>query len=204
VGHNVQSQAGVSLSDVYDVRGGQAPIERLITAEVPAVHEMAATIQSERFSQFIRRDSFAIAQSSNFGLLITGLPAGVSRVLGINVFTDDATRLSHVTSSIQDTGGGATARGMPFWQWDQTNSQTARFLDEGANVNATVLVPTTALQYFPSLITGPDQPQSVPDIALRGATNAFGAGTVTVTFTVLIAFAAVGGISSRGLPIPSW
>lgn len=205
MGHNVQSQAGETVTDVYDVRGGQAPIERIITADVQATHDMATTIASERFSMFIRRTPVAaVNQSSNINVTMTDLPAGVARILNVWVEVDDASRLDHLALSIQTS---APQRGMPFWIWDGTNADTVRMfgtVTDGVINNATLLRQAFTHTRLPLLLTHGDQPQAVPDIFMGGVSTAFGAGTVEVTLGVLLAFSAIGGISSRGLPIPSW
>lgn len=204
MGHNVQSQAGVSLSEVYDVKGTQAPIERLEVSEVAGVHELGATIQSERFSGTVRRfQTGALGQSVDFDNSISDLPAGVSRIVGLVVLVDTAARTDFVMVSVRDPGSG---REVPIFVWESSIDPTKdiRISDQGAatvntkclwlDSNATVL----------SMLVGSDQPQVMEDIQFRGHTSAFGAGTVKYTLLVYIAFAAIGGISSRGLPVPSW
>jgi len=204
VGHNVQSQAGVSLADVYDIKGSQAPIERLLTTEVPVVHEMGATIQSERFSTFIRRSSTGdLGQSTAWDIEIVDLPAGVTRILGLSVIADVRTRTNIASVLIRDpiAGGG---RELPIWVWDNVLDafKDVRIEQEGTVGDELALVSTEPL--IQTLLVGPDQPQSVGEIAFRGITSAFGAGTVEHVLLLHIALAAIGGISSRGLPVPSW
>ena len=205
MGHNVQSQAGVSLSDVYDVKGGQSPIERLFTTEVPAMHEMGGTIQSERFSSFIRRSATgALAQNTNFDVVLNDLPAGVSRILGLAVITDVAGRAAFVQVSVRDpvAGGG---REVPIFAYDEDvdDAHDIRIDLEGTPTNTLILVPHFRMPTL-SMVIGPDQPQSTPDVAFRGRTGGFGAGTVEFILLLHLAFSAIGGVSSRGLPVPSW
>jgi len=203
VGHNVQSKAGETLTDVYDVRGGQAPIERIITADVQATHDMASTIFSERFSMFTRRSAVEVVQASdNINITITGLPSGNMRLLAIWVLTDDPSRLSHISVS-----AGNANRGSPIWAWDGTNSKTVRFtgpVTDGAVANVILLQPDPAWTQLPFIMAGEAQPQSVENLFLGGESNAFGAGDVDITFGAMLAFSDISGISSRGLPIPSW
>lgn len=201
MGHDVQSQAGVSLSDVYDIKGGQAPIERLLTTEVPVVHEMGTTIQAERFSSTIRRRATGdIGQNTNFDSVIDDLPSGITRILGLAVLVD-ALRISVLTVSQRDVAGG---REIPIFVWASGNATSGvRLVQEGAPpANTNLLIPALASPI--SMIVGTDQPQSVDALAIRGTTTGFGAGTVEAVLLVHIAFAAIGGISSRGLPVPSW
>lgn len=201
MGHNVQSKAGDSLTDVYDVRGGQAPVERILTSDVQAVHELGATIASERFSMFTRRSEVTgILQSLAFELILDDLPAGTSRILGITVTTSVAARVASCNVSVE-----SSQRSLPIWVWDGTNDTGAqRILEGGVVVNQILLVPTPGLTQIPTLLTGSKQPQHVENVALRGVSTAFGAGTLEMGISVLLAFSAIGGISSRGLPIPGW
>lgn len=198
--HKVQSRAGVTIADVYDVKGSQAPIERLDVEEIKGVHELGATILSERFSQAIRRIAVEdIAQSTNFTGQISDLPAGLSRILGIQVFTDDATRLAHAAVNLGDA-----VREFPLFVWAGAGADVIRILENGSVANLSFLRPDPEYTATPSIMAGADQPQSMPNLTLRGTTTAFGAGTVDVTMLAILAFAAIGGISSRGLPVPSW
>lgn len=200
MGHNVQSQAGVSVGDVYDVRGSQAPIERILTKDVQGTHDMASTVFSERVSGFVRNIVITgVLQSANFDLVIADLPAGVSRIVGVVVNTDNSARLANVAVSVE---GGT--RGMPIWVWNGNASTTVRFLD-GTVIDAELLPTIAAFNaWMHQMVIGDDQPQQMNRIALRGSTTAFGAGTVDITALISIEFAAIGGISARGLPIPSW
>lgn len=203
MGHNVQSQAGESITDVYDVRGGQAPIERILTSEVQATHDMAGTIFSERFSMFVRNRTFVTAQSLDFVSIIDDLPLGFSRVLGVVVGSLDplATSFVRCAVSIEDP---VSSRGMPFWVWKATDSIAVRMLVESSEQELNVMIPEPGLTQMPQIVCGNDQPQNTPNIAIRGSTAAFGAGTVRIQLQLLMAFADIGGISSRGLPVPSW
>jgi len=206
VGHNVQAQAGVSLSDIYDVRGGQAPIERILTTEVPAVHEMGGTIFSERISGEIRRRTTGdLAQNISIGEVINDLPAGPFMIHGVQVLTDNAARLTRVAVTVRDPLPVGGEREFPIWVWDGSNSIDVRIVDNGAaTAIIPLLQPQPAFNTLPQLALGSDQPQAIPEIAMRGTTSGFGAGTVEIILLVRISFAAIGGISSQGLPIPSW
>ena len=201
--HKVQAQAGGSLSDIYDVKGGQAPIDRLVTSEVQLIHEMGRTIQSERFSSTIRRrEATGILQSANFDEVLSDLPAGVTRILGLVVLSSGVSQLAVVTVSLRDPLSG---RELPIFAWEAGDiNKTVRVDEDGGGVSNIGMALADDFHHPVSLIVGPDQPQRVPDIALRGTTTAFGAGTVDIILLLHLAFAAIGGISSRGLPIPSW
>jgi len=201
----VLSQAGISLADTYDVEGSIAGIETLESRDVSLVHEMGATILSERLSGTIRRVSTAaLAQNTAFDSFFTDLPAGISRILGITVFSDVAARVGQLSVMARDPTSG---REQPLWVWQSTNDLefNVRMSDNGAAAaNHSFYRPIHPIRALPSLIIGGGQPQRVSDVAFRGLTNAFGAGTVTVVLIMYIALMQVGGISSRGLPVPGW
>ena len=201
----ILSQAGISLADVYDVEGSIAGIEQLRSEEVQLVHEMGATIFSERVSGAIRRATTGdINQSTTWDIVLTDLPAGVSRILGVSVFADVGSRVNDAAVSLRDPTGG---REIPVFLWDSTQGVlvVARMRDDGAAAATfNVLASTLNIGAVPSMLIGEGQPQRVNEIAFRGGTNAFGAGTVEVIMLVYLALAQVGGISSRGLPVPGW
>lgn len=201
MGHKVQAQAGVTLADTYDTKGNQTPIELLEVASIAGVHEMGATIQSERFSTTIRRaEAPDTVQSADFKKIVDDLPSGVTRILGVTVVSEDPSELFHVVVSVRDP---ISFREHPIWAWETGDETTTVRIDDGGGiVSIELLLPTYNL--VPQFLTGRDQPQNVPDIAFRGTTTAFGAGTTAPLLLMYIALAAIGGISSRGLPIPSW
>lgn len=205
MGHEVQSQAGVSIADVYDVKGSQAPVERLDISEIKGVHEMGQTVFSERFSTTVRRLSAgAIGQSTAWDTVFSDLPAGVSRVLGIAVTSGGVNgRIARTNLMASDP---AALREFPLFVWDTANDieTTVQMVDGGAPTGVGMLIPVNAYPLQLSIITGADQPQRVPNITFRGVTAAFGAGTVTPVAWIYLGFSAIGGISSRGLPFPSW
>jgi len=199
----ILSQSGISLADAYDVQGSIAGVERLDSEEVKTVHEMGGTMFSERFQGALRRrETGDIAQNTNWAQLITDLPAGPSRVFAVAVFAE-SDDVSHAVVSIRDP---VSEREVPIWQWN-TGVDTANlslWQDSGAAVAAIFYLRPLVLMGIPSFIIGGDQRVPVPDIAFRGRTTAFGAGTVNVILTLYIGHTHVGGLSSFGLPIPSW
>jgi len=200
----ILSRSGDSLADVYDVVGSVAGIEELRSEEVTLVHEMGQTLFSERLSGFIRRSTTgAITQSTFVDEVLTDLPNGITKVVGVQVFADDASRVDRMAVMLRSAVDGDE---IPLWVWDGANNVTVRFSDNGAAVAThEVLVPSVITQ-LPSLLIGRHQPQRVDEISLRGQATAFGAGNVTITMLVYIAFThlATFGLSSRGLPVPSW
>ena len=203
----IQSQAGNSLADVYDVEGSIAGIDNLATRELPIVHEMGATIWSERFSTAIRRETpGAISQSSSFNLVISDLPANVFRIFAISVFSGTAGRIQFASVATRDPVNG---REIPIWAWQSANDveMAVRFSDDGGAVaTQRFLIPAPGAVTLPHMMAGVGQPQNVRDLAFRGFTEAFGAGDITPVILVHVGFVQVLGLglSSRGLPVPSW
>lgn len=201
----ILGQAGISLPDTYDVEGSEAQLEELVTKETQTVHDMASTIFSERVSGSIRRRATgALAQNITFEQLITGLPNTPFRILGLAVVASATARLASVVVSARDPVLG---REVPLWIWSNAagTEVAVRWEDDGAPAtNEFYLQPTVYNGLIPSMQFGSDQPGSIPDIAFRGITSGFGAGTVDTKLVLLIAFSEVAGISSFGLPIPGW
>ena len=202
----ILAQAGNSLADIYDVEGSIAGIDQLETRELPIVHEMGGTVFSERFSGNIRRAATAaLAQNTAFDVVLQDFGATVQRVLAVSVFTDTvAGRVDNAMVAVRDPGDD---REVPIWHWDTAVDAdlAIRIVDDGAAAQARIFLrPVTLLGGLPNILTGVDQPRSVQEIAFRGLTSGFGAGTVTLFLVLHVCFSQVGGLSSRGLPIPSW
>jgi len=201
----VQAQAGDSLADVYDVQGSIAGIDHLVTHDLPIVHEMGGTVFSERVAGGITRaQTGAITQTQAFGDVITGFAPGMTRILGVSVFVDTAARMGDLVVSIRS---GPEGREVPIWAWDSTVDveMAVRLVDDGAAAaNFTLLRPVTLLENLPSMLFGADQRRVIDEIAIRGNTLTFGAGDVEATVLITTAFASLEGVSSRGLPLPSW
>jgi len=202
----VQAQAGNSLADVYSVRGSIAGIEELLTRELPISHEMGGTVFSERVTgSILRATSGAIAQNVEFDVILAA-PAGISRVLGVSVFTDNFGRVQNAAVLLRDN---VAEREIPLWGWDTNEEALAiRMQDNGAAVGVLDQLVTSLMPpNVPSLLIGDGQLGNlINQIAFRGDSNGFGAGLVTVTALVYLAHTDVvgAGISSRGLPLPSW
>ena len=200
----ILSQSGNSLADTYDVEGSIAGIDELETHELGIIHEMGATIASERLSGNLRRGTTgAINASDTWDVLLTDLPAVPTRILGCVVMTDDASRVARAMVAIRDQPNG---REIPIFAWDDNEADLAlRIQDNGGAVGILALLQNAlSIGTLPNMLIGTDQPQPIDAIAFRGVASAFGAGDVTITFLLYIAFTQVGGISSRGLPVFSW
>ena len=203
----ILSQSGVSLADIYDVEGSIAGIDTLDTRSLPIVHEIGASVWSERASGAIRRTSTgALAQNTTWDLQLDNLPASINRILGVFVFTDNAARIQNAQVSV-----GSGGREQPLWFWD-VNEQNIelRLQDDGGAVAVVFGLCSDrnmGAGTLPSMAFGSVQPQPIDDIIFRGDTAGFGAGAVTVTALIYIGFSEVGrafGVSSYGLPVPSW
>jgi len=203
----ILSKSGDSLADVYDVVGSIAGIDELISEDVNLVHEMGATIFSERLGgRIVRVTTGAIAASVTFNQTfdVSNDVPGSSRVLGVQVVTDDESRISRVQLSItsppqiDDTD-------LPIAAWQVADPTVrANILVSGTVAAFDILVPTSHMANIPSLIIGNESDAPIDLLSLRGLTQGFGAGTVTITALVYMAFSQPGGLSNRGLPLPSW
>jgi len=201
----ILSKSGDSLADVYDVEGSIAGIDQLESREVNLVHEMGGSIFSERVSGALRRaTSGAIAQSTDFEILLNDLPIVPSRIHGAIIFSDAAARIESANIALRHPSDD---REIPFVVWDSGEQfMIARFQDNGAAV-ATHEVLVTSLNLLsapPSMAYGSGQPGPTDEIVFRGRSTAFGAGTVIITAVIYLGHAQVAGLSSRGLPFPGW
>jgi len=98
-------------------------------------------------------------------------------------------------------------REIPIWTFDNNVDQEVviRVQENGAAVGNTNMCRALNVQDFvPITLLGRDQRINAPDIAFRGSTLGFGAGTVTVIALIYIEFANLEGVSSFGVPLPGW
>jgi len=198
----ILSQSGNSLADIYDVEGSIAGIEELETRELPIVHEMAATIFSERYSgSIIRVPSTDLDQNETFDIVTVDVGAeSFSRILGIQVIADTASRLSTVSVSVREPG---SSREIPIWAWDLNEAAiNFRIADEAAAAAVELLVGQQVAS--PSMLVGNRQSNPIDEIAFRGLSTGFGAGTVEAILLLYIGFAQDPALGSRGLPMPGW
>ena len=200
----ILSQGGRSLADMYQAEGSIAGIDNLETRDLPIVHEMGATLFSERFRSTARQvRSGNLAQSTNIELEINNMPAAITRLVGIAVITDMVGRVSFVQVSLFDP---ITDQDFPIWAWDSTGiARTIRLRDNGATAVVNTLTAEPGNIFLPCFTGGEDQgalPQH--QIRVRGATTAFGAGTVFVNVHLEVAFTFTGGVSAFGARVPSW
>ena len=201
----ILSQSGDSLADIYDVEGSIAGIEHLETHDLPIVHELGATVFAERFSAFVFvQNSGNVAQNTAINLVASGGLDGINRVLGVSVITDDASRLANMALMVR--AEEADDREFPIWVWDGANNLPIRMDDQSSGVTAfEILTGSAPHTMLPSFVGGDVRsPQFARSFALRGITTGFGAGTVFVHGIYYLARARQAGLSSRGLPMPSW
>ena len=199
----VLSRSGASLADVYDVEGSIAGIEQLETGELPIVHEMGGTVFSERLSANIRRNqAVALLQNVSFDITFVDFAEGISRILGVTVLASVVARVGRCQLSLRDPISG---REIPFFIWDSLNNSESliRIVENGGAAASQLAL--IGLFQTPNLQVGTGQPLRVgTEIVMRGNTLGFGAGAVTITGLVYIAFSQITGISSIGLPVPAW
>ena len=205
----VLGKAGVSLADVYDVEGSVSGVADLRSEEVQTVHEMGATIFSERLNAAITIiTTGAIAQNIDFGVGLAQ-PLTVRRIVALVVIASTAGRTARAQVSI--TGGEAGSQTeCPLFSWESgTGTDLERELRievDGVAAAHHQLVPgPSSIVSVPSFVVGSQGPiVDQSRVIMRGRTGAFGAGTVVVRCVLYQAFSEVEGISSFGLPVPSW
>jgi len=209
MGSKILSKSGESLADVYDVEGSVAGLERLESEDVHVVHEMGGAIFSERAgARVIQLQSGAIAQNIQFNVNLT-LGLNAVRILHYAMIADVTARTQALILSLSDVVGGVISTDCPFFAWVNGTAgdldKPIRWMQNGVVLNVRYFDTNSNLRAMPTMAMGEQQaPNVVNQLTLRGQTSGFGAGTVSYTAVVLIAFAEVGGLSSKGLPIPSW
>lgn len=206
----ILSKSGDSLADVYDVEGSIAGIDNLESANVNLVHEMGATIFSERAGgRIISIETGAIVQSVNFNQefdVSVDVP-GFSRVLGVTVISNDPSRVEQAQVSITSPTGPTTSAetDLPIWAWDEGEPNIGvSILVNGATFTSSKLLVPAQPFAIPNLMLGNDSRAPINLLNFRGRSTGFGAGTVTVTALIYMVFAEPGALSNRGLPLPSW
>ena len=197
----ILSQAGISLADMYDVEGSIAGIDDLETRELGIVHEVGATVFSERFRTTFRRFvSAATAQNQNINNLFSNMPEGVSRILGVQVFADDGTRIANCSVSLRNP---VSLQDIPIWIFDVGNIDPVRFLDNNIDTTIDLLHPVVGAS-LPNFVTLGQAEDEMQQIDIRADTTGFGAGTVVLTALITLGFTFTGGVSAFGARVPSW
>ena len=200
----ILSKSGDSLADNYDVAGSVAGIDQLNSEDVNLVHEMGGQLVSERMgARVLVIPSGLIAQSTAFITnFFTG--NGITRILAIQVVTNGIGGLANLAVSVT-TPVGVTSTDVPLFGWDSTGGLAVaiQVLINNTLATLSMLTPEAAIQ-VPQIMMGQNQAEPVSTLTMRGLTNAFGGGTIETTALIYTASPNVGGLSSRGLPMPSW
>jgi len=199
----ILSRDGQSLADIYDVEGSIAGIDQLVTSDLPIVHEMGATVLSERFTTRIFRITTGdILQTITWAIELTTLPETPCRLLGVQVLADNGSRVSRAAVLATDP---TVNQDIPLWVWDATVLETVTGEFSGSAATFNYLVPREGV-IVPSFVGGNEQQDNmVSNVKFVGLSTTFGAGTVEVVALLYLAFPRRDiNISSKGLPIPSW
>ncbi len=203
----ILGQAGTSLADLYDVEGSIAGVERLDSEDVHITHEMGGTILSERLvAQNFQANTGALAASVAWNINVSIL-GGHSRILGVQVISNQTDRVANAQLSVTTPPGGGSDD-MPIFYWDQgADIEVPIRIMQNAVVGTARVLKPTMVPLLPMLLIGNEGPDGGNEgsfvISFRGSTNAFGAGTVVVTF-IVYSVQPRRGLSAKGLPLPSW
>jgi len=203
----ILSKSGDSLADAYNVVGSIAGIDDLVSREVSLVHEMGNVMFSERYVTTFRRMATGdMLQDIDFDLVITNLPGAPTRLLGLGVISDAGTRILRACASVRDHLAGNE---IPIWAYDGSNFTPVDLVSTGDATGSTTFdllhgIPAGPIS-VPTMMGGSLQGAGMVDsFAFRGRTTSFGAGTVFITLLLYFGFAFQEGLSSRGVPFPSW
>lgn len=205
----VLGDGGRSLADAYDVEGSIVGVDELDVRTIRGFHEMGSTMFSERLRATVRLiSSGAIAASTNWDIILQGVEVTPStRIAAVAVIVGTTARVSHCNVSLHNVGNG---RDLPLFLWDTVVDGEVFWraqIDGGAVANNLLLLPTVNIPAIPSMMVRARGVQSgITEIAFRGRTTAFGAGTVTSTALFSTYHLEDRGTvpSNEGLPIPSW
>lgn len=207
----ILGRSGESLADSYDVEGSIVKYGELDTETVQAVHEIGAVQFSERLVGMIIEGSSTVSASGNFQASLGGAIANVPmvRIIALQVLVDTAGRIAHAAVNLRGdirpaAGGPSVAQSIPVWVFDGTNTDTVRCMSDDTLADQNSLRPLSNYTQLPTALIGPTQQIAVDRVHCNGSASAFGAGTVTVTVRAYILFSESQGLSSRGVPIPSW
>lgn len=204
----ILSKAGQSLADMYQVAGSIVGVDELETRELGIMHELGATVFSERFTTTIlKARSAPTAQNTNIDMSFDGQSGtSMARVLGVAVFCNIAAQMATFQVSVHREPGVGTNvdQDYPVWIWGGDSFPTRISLD-GTLVQRDVLLGAPGQVHLPNFLEGSKQGTNpVLDLRMRGRTAGFGAGTETIWVLIYLAFTVSGGISDFGARIPSW
>ncbi len=212
-----QAAGGSSLAQIYDTVGTVLQSSAEIRGdEITLNHEMGQLLFAEGFRATVRRiEAVNIAQNSSFNAVLENLPGTPFRLNNFVVFSDDVTAaadLDHCTLSLRDL---EQTREVPVFQWETADGiAVSRFnADAALGIgNFTILsLNARSIQTMATInqgrISDPSGQVGISELALRGRTGAFGAGTRNIKCNIALIFSLSptgGSIRSRGLALPSW
>jgi len=199
----ILTKSGASLADVYDVEGSVAGIEELNSESVFLTHEMGATILSERLvSETTIFQTGDLLQTVDFEVF-EPQPLVHSKIVALTVMTNQASRIGTICVGFTDSVVGLNTN--PIYSFETGKgsdfTRVIRTRVDGNLVDIGELVPSNPA-IVPVFQCG--AAVDVQRLAAIGKTLTFGAGTIQLTIMVTRVFPRLGGVSSRGLPVPSW
>jgi len=203
----ILTSSGSSLADVYDVEGSIAGVGQLDSEEVKTVHEMGATIQSERYSQRIIELASEDTASSSWDVSF-GLGRNVTRILWWQILGTFAAQTEDLQLSLTTASpAGVLLDDMPLLSWVLAAGDDATkaidVLDSGVAVTQFLFVTRDQIGH-PVLAAGGNQVgPAMNQLTFRGNTSAFGGGTAIHRALICVG-SAEPNVRSRGLPLPSW
>lgn len=200
----ILTRAGQSLADQYDTLGSNVAVEELVTSDVVLFHEMGNTLLSERMEQqLLQISADTVAQSTNFSTVHASVPDTPTRLLSVAMIATAGARVLRAALMVQDAD---TGREIPIFAYDSTADVETpiQWSDNGGALNTAYLLQGSNPMLQQLLVRIGDI-HTMPSLILRGRTEGFGAGTVTLRCLMLVARPSGGPQGATvGLPIPSW
>lgn len=193
------------LAVILEAEGGSIDVTELLDREgIHLTYDVSSLVRAATYVVATRTfDQSGITQGSDFSSDIVGLPP-LFQVLGINVATDDSSRLSNVLVNAQlDRAVSSGAQSDPLWRWDAAdptwtinNSQGADFKIGVLGIGNEVLEPPVRQRYLEQrsvMIGWPFAPlatnrRGLTALRISGQSAAFGAGTVKIAVQLVLGF----------------
>jgi len=204
----IQSQAGTSLADTYDIEGSIAGIENLESRDVSLVDEMGGRVFSERLLSFnLNTTTGNLSQNVTWAVTIGGFPDSPNRIINPGVIIEATGNVAHCSIAIRNTD---TGNEVPIFVWDDAvdAERVITWSNAGAGALARLYL-VNAMPAMPALNTRFGNAEIMGDLIFRGLMSAFGGGTVEAIAVLHFMRANRGNPqpgepSSHGLPLPSW
>lgn len=202
----IQGRAGHSMAACYDLRGSIAGLEEMDLATTVPVLEIDGRVFAERLQGAIRRLEIAdIVASEVFNAEISNFPEGHWKLHGIQVITGSGEAASNINNLTVNLVSNDGLNEIPIWVWDDGKAQINRISIAGAAAgNADFLDPHLGYTLPPIIISNAPARGAMDSIFVRGIAQAFGAGEFDINVFFYLSHVHVTGISSFGLPVPSW